>query len=51
MRIYTILRFKNGAYGLYSPDGFLHIDATLPSLLARAAALGVNRRRLAFRYY
>lgn len=51
MRRCYIVRYPTGAYGLYSPDGFLHIAHTLPELLRRAATLGVNRRRLAFRYY
>jgi hypothetical protein len=50
MRWY-IVRYPTGAYGLYSRDGFLHVDATLYGLLKRAEALGINRRRLAFRYY
>lgn len=47
----TIVRYPNGAYGLYSRDGFVHIDATLPAIVARAVHLGFNRRRLAFQYY
>ena len=46
-----IKRYPTGAYGLYSRDGFLHIADTIHALLRRADALGVNRRRLAFRYY
>lgn len=48
---YYIVRYPMGSYGLYSRDGFLHIDATLDGLLKRAATLGCNRRKLAFRYY
>lgn len=51
MRSCYVVRYPTGAYGLYSPDGFLHVAATLCELLKRAEALGCNRRRLAFRYY
>lgn len=47
----TIVRHRNGSYALYSPDGFLHIDATLAGILDWSERLGSNRRRLAFRYY
>jgi hypothetical protein len=50
MRCYVV-RYPTGAWGLYSPDGFLHVAATVHELLRRAEVLGVNRRRLAFRYY
>jgi hypothetical protein len=50
MRFY-IVRYPTGLYGLYSRDGFLHIERTIPALLRRVEALGVSRRRLAFRYY
>lgn len=48
---YFIVRYPTGSYGLYSRDGFLHIDATIPGILRRAAALGCNRLKVAFRYY
>lgn len=51
MRPCYVVRYPTGVYGLYSQDGFLHVAATLAELLQRAAALGCNRRKLAFRYY
>lgn len=49
--MYTIIRYPTGAYGLYSPDGFLHIHRTMPGILRWVDILRINRRRLAFRYY
>jgi hypothetical protein len=51
MRYFYIVRYPTGAYGLYSQDGFLHIDRTIYGLLRRADVLSVSRRRIAFRYY
>lgn len=50
-RMYTIVRYPTGAYGLYSQDGFLHIDATVAGILGWAERLGCDRRRLAFQYW
>jgi hypothetical protein len=51
MKRFYIVRYPTGLYGLYSRDGFLHIDATIPALLKRAEALGISRRWIVFRYY